>query len=127
VRTYVDNVLQTDTAGSSGEPGSNEANTLFSNGFQHQIGAWLDVSAFGNCKLAFIDVLEGVSADPTSFAFSDGGTWTRQPYVGSFGTYGFSLDGTDSFNDVSGNGQNFTGSNMDASNLDLADLPPYTV
>jgi hypothetical protein len=41
-------------------------------------------------------------------------------------TYGFSLDGTDGFNDVSGNGQNFTGVNMDASNLDTGDLPPYT-
>lgn len=123
IRFYRNGTLLSDTGT---QPGASEAHRLFANGYQHQIGAYLDVSQFGNMKLAFIDVLEGVSADASAFAFDDGGTWTRMPYAGSYGTYGFNLDGTDSFNDASGNGQHFTGMNMDASNLDLADLPPWT-
>lgn len=123
IRIYVNGTVLSDAANPA--PSASEAHRLFTNGRTHGIGR----TGFGrmNGKLAFIDVLEGVSADPTAFAFDDGGTWTRMPYAGSYGTYGFSLDGTDGFNDVSGNGQNFTGVNMDASNLDVADLPPYTI
>jgi hypothetical protein len=124
-RMYVDGALLSDTTPIA--IGLNEAHNLFNNSFQHQIGAWLDLGRYFDGKMAFIDVLEGVSAAPTAFGFDDGGTWTRQPYAGSYGTYGFSLDGTDGFNDVSGNGQHFTGVNMDETNLDVADLPPYTV
>ncbi len=77
-------------------------------------------------RMAFIDVLDGISAAPTDFAFDNGGTWTRKPYTGGYGTYGFRLDGSNGFNDASGNGRSFSGVNMDASNLDAADLPPYT-
>lgn len=119
------NSVLTDTAGGSGAPGASEAHGLFTNGRQHQIGGYLDVPRRLNGKLAFIDVLDGVSADASAFAFDNGGTWTRMPYAGSYGTHGFSLDGTDGFNDVSGNGQHFTGVNMDATNLDFADLPPF--
>jgi hypothetical protein len=80
-----------------------------------------------NCKIAFIDVVEGLALTPSSFGFSDGGVWTRKPYAGSYGAHGFSLDGTAGFSDVSGNGQNFTPVNMDASNLDPLDLPPHTL
>jgi hypothetical protein len=117
LRFYLDGALLDD---SGTAPGASEQHRLFADTWIHNIGDEI----VG--KLAFIDVLEGVSADPTAFAFDDTGTWTRMPYAGSYGTYGFSLDGTDGFNDVSGNGQNFTGVNMDASNLDLADLPPFT-
>lgn len=126
IRMYKDGVLLTDGAGTGGEPGSSETNRMFMNGKIMDIGN-VSGSVFRAKKLAFIDVLEGVSAAPTDFAFDDGGTWTRMPYAGSYGTYGFSLDGTSGFNDVSGNGQHFTGLNMTiADNLDGADLPPYT-
>lgn len=123
VRFYQNGTQRTD---SQEDVSQNEATCFFISGNEIVIGEDLvEPNPFPG-KLAFIDVLEGVSADPTAFAFSDGGTWTRKPYAGSYGTYGFSLDGTDGFNDVSGNGQHFTGVNMDASNLDTADLPPYT-
>jgi len=123
-RVYLDGTLIT---GSGTNPALNEAHRLFTDGREHQIGAWADVSDFLNGRLAFIDVIDGISLAPTDFAFDDGGTWTRIPYAGSYGTYGFSLDGTDGFNDVSGNAQHFTGTNMTAgANLDGADLPPYT-
>jgi hypothetical protein len=126
IRLYRNGTLLADTTGGAGEPALNEAHRLFANGFEHQIGAFLDISTFGNQKLAFIDVLDGVSQDASAFGFDDGGTWTRMPYTGSYGTHGFSLDGTDGFNDVSGNGQHFTGTNMTVDdNLDFADLPPF--
>jgi hypothetical protein len=125
VRIYHNGSLLADTP--ADPPGENEPQALFADTRQHQIGAFLDAGDHFDGKMAFIDVLEGVSAAPTDFAFDDGGTWTRMPYAGSYGTYGFSLDGTDGFNDVSGNGQHFSGVNMTiGDNLDDADLPPYT-
>lgn len=113
--------------GNSGTvPALNTTFRWFKNAIRFRIGnSYSGGVTIGN--IAFIDVLEGVSAAPTDFAFDDGGTWTRIPYAGSYGTYGFSLDGTDGFNDVSGNNQHFTGVNMTvADNLDDADLPPST-
>lgn len=128
IRFYRNGSLVTDADGGAGAPGASEAHVMFSNGFQHQIGAQLDIASFANVKLAFIEVLEGVSQDASVFGFSNAGTWTRKKYTGSYGTYGFFLDGSTGVVgvDLSGNGQTFTGTNMDASNLDTADLPPYT-
>lgn len=124
IRIYLNGVLIEPDPG-AGAPTLNEAHRLFTNGRQHQIGAWLDVPSFFNGKLAFIDVVDGLSLDPTEFA-EDVGFWRRKKYTGSYGTYGFSLDGTDGFNDVSGNGQHFTGQNMTTdANLDISDLPFY--
>jgi hypothetical protein len=125
IKMHVNGSLAADTDGSTGAPEASEAHHLFANGLQHQIGAHLDISAYLDGKLAFIEVVDGAALDPTSFGTTIGGTWTRKPYTGSYGTYGFCLDGSSGFNDVSGNGQHFTGVNMDASNLDTADLPPY--
>lgn len=122
IKLYADGALMTD-AGT--EPDASEAHHLFGNGDQHQIGATLDTSQYLAGKIAFVDVVDGAALAPTDFAYDNVGTWTRKPYAGSYGTYGFCLDGTDGFNDVSGNAQHFTGVNMDASNLDDADLPPY--
>jgi hypothetical protein len=104
--------------------GASEVHHMFTNGNVWQLGNYS--LGFDSKKMAFIDVLEGVSQAASAFAFDNGGTWTRKLYAGSYGTYGFKLDGTNLFADVSGNGQNFTGTNMDATNLDTADLPPYT-
>lgn len=128
LRFYLNGSLLTDSNSGPGAPGASEQHILFANGFQHQIAAVLDIDLFLAGKLAFIEVLDGVSADASAFAFSNGGVWTRKPYTGSYGTHGFFLDGSTGVlgQDVSGNGQHFTGLNMDNSNLDTADLPPYT-
>lgn len=89
------------------------------------IGTISDTSGFMNGKLAFIDVVDGLSLTPSSFAFNNGGTWTRQPYTGSYGTNGFAFDGTD-LDNVAGTAMSFTAVGMDGTNLDSADLPPYT-
>lgn len=122
-RSYKNGVQQADTQVTAF--GLNEANNLFANGHTVYLGN-ADGLPPAAKKLAFMDLLEGVAAAPTDFAFDNGGTWTRKRYTGTYGTYGFKLDGTNGFNDTSGNGQNFSGFNMDSSNLDLADLPPYT-
>lgn len=128
IKFYVNGTQIDDAAGAAGgEPGSSEAHLLFQNGYQHQIGAHVDVNNYYTGKIAFLEVVEGLQLAPTSFAFDNAGTWTRKPYTGSYGTYGFSLDGTNGFNDRSGNKQDFTPTNMDATNLDFNDLPPYSV
>ena len=125
IRFYVDGVFQANFLTDTGsEPSLGEAHSMFADGFGLDLGN-LSVGSFAEKTLAFVDILDGVSEPPESFAFDNGGTWTRKPYVGSYGKYGFKLDGTDTFNDASGNHQNFTGTNMDASNLDTGDLPPY--
>ena len=122
-RIYKNNVEQATTK----SPGIslNEENRLFKDTASMFIGN--RPANFVAKSLAFIDVLEGIAAVPGDFAFNNGGIWTRKKYAGSYGSYGFSLDGTDGFNDVSGNGQDFSGTNMTtADNLDPGDLPPYT-
>jgi hypothetical protein len=128
IRIYLDNTLLADT-GTQNNPTANEVHRLFDNTNIHLIGRRNDSisTTFFNGKLAFIDVLDGVSADPTAFAFDSSGVWSRKIYTGSRGTHGFSIDGSTGVlgADVSGNGQTFTGSNMDVSNLDFSDLPPW--
>jgi Concanavalin A-like lectin/glucanases superfamily len=126
VRLYRNGTLLGATDGL--DPTLNMPHALFTSGRKHYIGADPEEAPpdFSNCKMAFIDVVDGLALDPTSFAFNNSGTWTRKKYSGSYGTYGFNLDGTDGFNDVSGNGQHFTGTNMDATNVTNADMPPFT-
>ena len=121
---YQDGSLQTDTEITT--ISASEAHNFWTNARTLAVASHPTVFAAASFKAAFIEVLEGVIAAPTDFAFNNGGTWTRKRYTGSYGTYGFNLDGTDGFNDVSGNGQHFTGTNMTtADNLDFLDLPPY--
>lgn len=128
IRFYRNGVLQTDADGTSAAPASGEDSIMFRSGFQHQIGAQLDIAAYANVKLAFIEVLDGVSQAASVFGFDNSGVWTRKPYTGSYGTLGFRLDGASGVlgADATGHGQTFTGTNMDASNLDFFDLPPFT-
>jgi hypothetical protein len=125
MKFYRNGVFLADTDATSLAPGPSEAHILFQNGFSHQIGGYTDTGYYGKYKAAFIEVLDGVSADANSFGFTSGGVWIRKPYTGSYGKYGFRLDGTRGFSDASGNGQNFTGVNMSESDLDSSDLPPY--
>lgn len=122
IRIYVDNVLLTD---SGTTPSLNAAIHFFDNANIVRIGTdRFDDFLAG--KMAFIDCLDGQSLAPTSFAFDNSGTWTRQPYTGAYGNNGFSL-GTNGFTDAGPNGKVWTLNNMDTSNLDFADLPPYTL
>lgn len=126
IKLYVDGSLRAD--GGTYPPSLNEAHYLFTNGWQCQIGAQPTRGFYLGGKMAFIDVIDGLALAPTDFAFDDGGTWTAKQYSGSYGTYGFRLDGVDGFNDVSGNGVNFTGVNMTVGdNIDTSDLPPYSL
>ena len=123
VRQYKNGTLLTQDDSSAF---SNDEVNWFVNGAVHYWGADANPS-YADGKLAFIDMVYGASHAPTDFAFDDGGTWTAKTFVGSYGTYGYRLDGTDGFNDVSGNGLNFTGSNMTiGANIDTGDLPPYS-
>jgi len=124
LKFYVNGGFVADTA--VDQPTLNQPHNLFTNGFLHDLFADPGDSEFDSTKGAFIDVIDGLALDPTSFAFNNGGTWTRKKYSGSYGTYGFCLDGSDGFNDISGNAQHFTGINMDATNLSAADMPPFT-
>jgi hypothetical protein len=123
IKIYKNGTQLTFTQTTDLEIASNEEHQFFNNGQTLLLSS--TTLTYTAQKIAFIDVLEGVAADPTAFCVNVGGTWTRKRYTGSYGTYGFCLDGSNGFNDVSGNGQNFTGTNMDESNLDTADLPPH--
>jgi hypothetical protein len=100
----------------------NAVTGFFANG---GILVWGGISPFLPGKLAFLDIVQDLSLDPAAFAFNDSGTWTALKYAGAYGAFGVRLDGTDGFNDVSGNGQHFTGNEMNLTNLDFADLPPF--
>jgi hypothetical protein len=121
---YKDGTLLTRASGT--DPTASEVHRFWTNAKVFYIGGVPSVG-LNAMRLAFIDVVEGLSIAPTDFAFNNGGVWTRKPYVGSRGNYGFSIDGSTGVvgADVGLNGQHFTGINMDASNLDFADLPPY--
>lgn len=123
IRFYKNGTLIAD---SGSIPGSSAITYFFTSGQTIYIGND-PIFAFSAKRLAFVEVLDGVLAGPTDFAFDNGGTWTRKPYTGSYGASGFRLDGSNGFTDVSGNGRVFTGSNMTiGANIDIADLPPYT-
>lgn len=101
----------------------NTLTMMFQSGGRIEFGGYTDVDAFDAAKVAFIDIVSGQSLDPSAFAFDDDSTWTRKPYEGSYGNFGFSLDGSDGFNDVSGNGFDFSQSG--GVQLDPNDLPPF--
>lgn len=113
------------TPASYSAPGSSALFHLFTTGTL-TVGNPLTLGTKVAKRLAFIDVLDGIALNPTNFAFDNGGTWTRQRYAGSYGPFGFKLDGTNGFIDVANN-RTFTATNMTAvDNLSTADLPPYT-
>lgn len=105
-------------------PGASALFHFFNNGHTLSIGGSPAGFTESPIKLAFIDILDGVATDASSFAFDNGGTWTRKPYTGGYGVFGFRIDGSNGFNDASGSG--FTFSNRGGASLDAADLPPYT-
>jgi hypothetical protein len=124
IRMYLNGALVSDDGT---QPALNATHSVFTTGYHHVFGDNVNstIIRIGG-KFAFIDMVYAASLDPTAFASNNGGIWTRKPYTGAFGTYGYSLTGADGFNDVSGNGQHFTGVNMTTgANLDFADLPPF--
>lgn len=123
IRFYKDGSFITDFLTN---PGSSVPFQFFLDGNSINIGNF-DGSPHIAKKMAFIEVIEGQSLEPTEFAFDNGGTWTRKPFTGSYGTHGFRIDGSAGFNDAA-NGRVFnaaTGMTI-AANIDTADLPPYT-
>lgn len=120
-RIYVNNVP------SNGDddipPAQNYITRMFVAGNSFAIQGDILFDYFAPGRIAFIDLVSGQALTPDYFAFDDNGTWTRKPYEGSYGNFGFSLDGSDGFNDVSGNGFHFT--NVGGVQLDPNDLPPF--
>lgn len=119
VRLYMDGSLVADTGT---EPGSGRDQTLWDNGTMVVgIDEGLQNDTY---RMAFIDVVDGQSLDPTSFAQDASGTWTAIKYAGSYGNLGFRLDGTlgDARFDASGNNNHFiTNSGV---TLDDSNMPP---
>lgn len=97
---------------------------FFQNSFVNNMGSNLDWDDFRiACKMAFIDVTY-TSLGPGQFAETVSSVWTRKKYAGSFGTNGFSLDGSATIygQDVGPNGLHYTV--LGADGFD-SDLPPY--
>lgn len=96
---------------------------MFVEGSHLDFGAGLDVGYFTPGKIAFLTVVSGQSLGPDAFAFDNNGVWTHKPFSGNVGSFGLILDGSDGFNDVSGNGHHFGAFN--GVQLDQNDLPPF--
>jgi hypothetical protein len=123
-RWYRNNTLFADTVFSGA---LNSLHRFVVNGNTLRFGTGDFSSLFLTGKMAFIDFVDNSSPDPTAFGFQDGANWTRKPFAGAFGDYGFSLDGVNGFTDVGPNGLHFSGVSMtEAANIDYSDLPPYT-
>jgi len=126
LRIYV-NGTQSVTNPGTLDPALNAAHGLFNNGTTQTIGPQVNGVRSGRCKIAFIDVIEA-SLTPISFAFLNGGIWTRKPYTGTYTSNSFSLDGLPGFAaTVGGAAHNFTplSGTTEAANLDASDLPPF--
>lgn len=121
IRIYLDNTLLTPST----ESAISVLNYLTASGTVQVIGSQNTTltQAFTG-KMAFMELVDAASLDPSSFAFSDGGVWTRKPYTGSYGTNGWLMDGFGGAGvDASGGGNDFLNNGC---TLDDADLPPYT-
>ncbi|WP_125461788.1 MULTISPECIES: hypothetical protein [Rhodomicrobium] len=102
----------------------NRLSAFFLSGAALSLGALFPIAG----KLAFVDICPGNIYAPSSFAADVSGVWSARmaPSV-SYGTLGSRYDGSDGFNDTSGNGLHLTdiGNPDPTVALDFADLPPY--
>lgn len=122
-RIYKNGAVQSPTT--QVNPGSGRTHDFFESGATLRLGGSSSAGInLASIKLAFIDMIDGQSLDPTDFGVNDGGTWKRKKYTGSYGIQGFSLDGTGATpgTDVSGTGKNFT--SVTGVTLDN-ELPPF--
>lgn len=125
LKLLVDGVSKTLTVYSGLNISLNETIPIVGTGVVMNLGG--KVGVFTAQSMAFMEFCDSVAAAATDFAYDNGGTWTAKKYAGSYGTYGYRLDGTDGFNDTSGVGTDFTGTNMTVGdNISHSDLPPYT-
>ena len=122
VKFYLNGALLTDSGFFPID--QNTLTQFFISGSRFDFGAFTDTGAYTEFDAAFLEMVSGQQLAASDFGFDDGGTWTRKPFAGSFGSFGFSLDGSDGFNDVSGNGFDFTDNG--GVTLDPLDLPPFT-
>lgn len=74
-------------------------------------------------KIAILEFVTGAALPPTAFGEQVGSTWMGKKYAGSYGSFGARWDGTDGFNDVSGNGFDLDDQGSGVA-LDPVDLPP---
>ena len=121
---YKDGASQTDsliTTWSSGED-----SLVFASSQYLAFGAANAATPAATMRIAFFDVVEGTTGGASDFAFNNGGTWTRKPYVGSYGNHGFGWDGSNGFNATSGVTGALTASVVTTGDLDTVDLPPWT-
>lgn len=124
-KTYKDGTLQTDSLTATWSSG--EDSLMFAINQYHAIGAANSLVPTNPIKTAFFDIVEGTTGGATDFAFNNGGTWTRKPYAGAYGTHGWGWDGSDGFNSTAGVIEALTANNVTTgSNLDFGDLPPWT-
>ena len=90
---------------------------------QHEIGASTVNSQYWDGYIAEVNLVDGLSLDPSSFGFTGGQTnvWLPRRYTGSYGTNGFRLDFNDNSStaalgiDKSPNGNDFTANNFSVS------------
>ena len=90
---------------------------------QHEIGASTVNSQYWDGYIAEVNLVDGLSLDPSSFGFLGGQTnvWLPRRYTGSYGTNGFRLDFNDNSStaalgiDKSPNGNDFTANNFSVS------------
>ncbi len=119
VRIYRDGVQRTDTQDSY--PANNEDCYGFLNTAAFFFGGFNNSATQ---KYAFVQIVQNTAPAQTAFGFDDGGTWTHMPYTGSYGPYGWLMDGRNGFID-SVQGYDFTDNGTTDVTLDYDDLPPY--
>ena len=93
------------------------------NTVQHEIGSDTGNSQYWDGYIAEVNLVDGLSLDPSSFGFTGGQTnvWLPRRYTGSYGTNGFRLDFNDNSStaalgiDKSPNGNDFTANNFSVS------------
>ena len=93
------------------------------NTVQHEIGSDSGNSQYWDGYIAEVNLVDGLSLDPSSFGFTGGQTnvWLPRRYQGSYGTNGFRLDFNDNSStaalgiDKSPNGNDFAVNNFSVS------------
>jgi hypothetical protein len=126
IRLYKNGSLISD---SGTQPVSNFETNMFVDGCEIAFGAtdknFIIAPIADTGKIAFMDLVEGSSLDPSEFAFNNSGTWTRKKYAGSYGTHGFGLDGSVGLSTTYGKSYLFTAYGV-AVALSSSDMPPFT-
>ena len=120
VRVYING---TQMGTSSYSAPTQDLDGFVNNTVQHEIGSDSGNSQYWDGYMAEVNLVDGLSLDPSSFGFLGGQTnvWLPRRYTGSYGTNGFRLDFNDNSStaalgiDKSPNGNDFTANNFSVS------------